>query len=131
MFEIIKEAGLKLPKSIGSAITIVGALILGDIAVSAGRMVPSVIMDCIDGCCQLGDNESEQIHNFLSNSAASYGRLQWECGLSTGLLIMLTQIISNQSFGIPLLSSFNKVNKKDNMLRFPLSLIKKIDNSGE
>lgn len=36
MFEVMREAGLRLPKSIGSAISIVGGLIIGDAAVKSG-----------------------------------------------------------------------------------------------
>lgn len=35
-FQFIKEAGIRLPKAIGSAMSIVSALILGDAAVGAG-----------------------------------------------------------------------------------------------
>lgn len=36
MFEILKEAGLRLPKSIGGAVSIVGGLVIGDAAVTSG-----------------------------------------------------------------------------------------------
>ncbi|MGN0515444.1 spore germination protein [Eubacterium sp.] len=36
LYEIMREAGLRLPKSIGHAISIIGAIIIGDAAVSAG-----------------------------------------------------------------------------------------------
>lgn len=36
MFEILKEAGLRLPKTIGGAVSIVGGLVIGDAAVSSG-----------------------------------------------------------------------------------------------
>lgn len=36
MYEIIKEAGLRLPKAVGGAVSIVGGLIIGDAAVSSG-----------------------------------------------------------------------------------------------
>lgn len=45
MFELLKEAGTRLPKEVGSAITIVGSLIIGDAAVNAGIVsAPSVII---------------------------------------------------------------------------------------
>jgi spore germination protein KA len=126
MFEIIKEAGLRLPKSIGSAITIVGALILGDIAVSAGLVgALSVIIVALTAVASLAIMSLNEFITFYRIVLLLMGGSMGIVGLSAGLLIMLTQIISNQSFGIPLLSSFNKVNKKDNMLRFPLSLIKR------
>lgn len=44
LFEVIKESGLRLPKPIGSAISIVGGLIVGQTAVSAGFVsTPTVI----------------------------------------------------------------------------------------
>ena len=36
MYEIIREAGLRLPKAVGGAVSIVGGLIIGDAAVSSG-----------------------------------------------------------------------------------------------
>ena len=36
LYEIMREAGLRLPKNIGHAISIIGAIIIGDAAVSAG-----------------------------------------------------------------------------------------------
>lgn len=36
MYEVIKEAGLRLPKAVGGAVSIVGGLIIGDAAVSSG-----------------------------------------------------------------------------------------------
>ena len=38
-------------------------------------------------------------------------------GISAGMVIMLTQIISTDSFGIPILSSFGKEERKDNLLK--------------
>jgi spore germination protein KA len=51
-FELLIEAGLRMPKSIGSAVSIVGALIVGDAAVSSGLMSHSVIVAvAISGIC--------------------------------------------------------------------------------
>lgn len=36
LYEIMREAGLRLPESIGHAISIIGAIVIGDAAVSAG-----------------------------------------------------------------------------------------------
>ena len=43
-FEILKEAGTRLPKPIGQAVSIVGALIIGDAAVSAGIVSPAMVI---------------------------------------------------------------------------------------
>lgn len=44
LFEILREAGLRLPRMIGPAISIVGALILGDAAIRAGIVSPAVVI---------------------------------------------------------------------------------------
>ena len=43
-FELLREAGLRLPRAVGSAVTIVGALVLGEAAINAGLVSPSVII---------------------------------------------------------------------------------------
>ena len=43
-FELIREAGLRVPSAIGPTIGIVGALVLGQAAVSAGIVSPILII---------------------------------------------------------------------------------------
>ena len=44
VFEILKEAGVRLPQPIGQTISIVGALVMGEAAVSAVSLVDSVVI---------------------------------------------------------------------------------------
>ena len=51
-FEILSEAGLRLPRPMGQAISIVGALIMGDAAVAAGLLAPhgcAVALSAVSG----------------------------------------------------------------------------------
>lgn len=49
-FELLREAGLRLPRSIGPAVSIVGALIIGDAAVRAGLVsTPMVVIIAFTG----------------------------------------------------------------------------------
>ena len=43
-FEILREAGIRMPRAIGSAISIVGALVLGQAAVDAGIISAAVVI---------------------------------------------------------------------------------------
>ncbi len=43
-FEILKEADIRLPRNIGSALSIVGALVLGDAAIQAGLVSPFMVI---------------------------------------------------------------------------------------
>lgn len=44
VYEIMKEAGLRIPKSLGHAVSIVGALVIGESAVNAGFISSSTLM---------------------------------------------------------------------------------------
>ncbi|RBW70045.1 spore germination protein [Bacillus taeanensis] len=43
-FELLREAGIRLPKPVGSAVSIVGALIIGDAAINANIASPSIVI---------------------------------------------------------------------------------------
>src|SRR5699024_6910845 len=44
LFEIVREAGVRMPRAIGQAVSIVGALILGEVSVSAGLISSQTII---------------------------------------------------------------------------------------
>ncbi len=43
-FEVLLEAGLRLPKAIGQAVSIVGALVVGEAAITAKMLSPGVVI---------------------------------------------------------------------------------------
>ncbi len=121
MFELLRESGTRLPKTVGSAITIVGSLIIGEAAVNAGIVgAPMVIIIALTA-----------VSSFIVPNLAEFtlmyrlfflflGAVMGLIGIGTGMVIMLAQLISTESFGIPILSSFSKNEIKDSVLRFPL-----------
>ena len=121
MFELLREAGARLPKNIGSAITIVGSLIIGQAAVEAGIVgAPMVIIIAVTAVSSfIVPNLTEFIlvyRLFLLLLGASMGLI----GIGCGTVIMLIQLISTESFGIPILDSFTKYEMRDAVARFPL-----------
>lgn len=125
MFELLKEAGTRLPKTIGSAITIVGALIIGDAAVNAGIVsAPAVIivaLTAVSGFIVPTLPEYIMIYRMLF---LFLGGTMGLIGIGTGAVILLTQLVSTESFGVPILSSFSKNELKDIIFRFPLRSMK-------
>ena len=125
MFELLREAGTRLPKAVGSAITIVGSLIIGDAAVNAGIVsAPIVIIVALTA-----------VTGFMVPSLAEYtlvyrslfwlfGSTMGLIGIGSAMVIMLTQLASTDSFGIPILASFSSPGRKDGVIRFPLWSIK-------
>lgn len=120
-FELVKEAGTRLPKSIGVTITIVGAMIVGDAAVSAGLVgAPSVIIVALSAVASLLVSNLNEFVTFskviLLLFAAAFGL----AGLAVALILCVGYIASKDSFGIPILSSTSNAELKDSVVLFPL-----------
>jgi spore germination protein KA len=103
----------------------VGSLIIGEVAVDAGVVgAPMVIVVALTAVSSLIlPNLAEFIlvyRLFFLLLGATMGLI----GIGTGIVIMLAQLISTESFGIPILSSFSKTELKDGILRFPLGSMK-------
>lgn len=130
-FEILRESDLKLPSFASSAISIVGALILGEAAVSAGIVSPiMIIVVAITAISSLIFSEPE-----FTNALRIY-RLAFMVGgavlgLYGVLLVFIFFLINLSSYnflGMPYLSPFTPPNKhrlKDSIIKFPTVDIKK------
>lgn len=108
-FEVLREAGLRLPPAIGPAISIVGALILGQAAIQAGLVSPGVViivaMTAIAGFSTpaLALSASLRLLRFaFTILSATFGLF----GLQFVLLLSITHLCSLRSFGLPYLSPF-------------------------
>jgi spore germination protein len=103
-FQFIKEAGLRLPHPIGSAMSIVSALILGDAAVGAG--IASRITIIVIALSTLSYFLIPKIHGALSFWSIIIALFSTALGLPgffAGSLIFLTQICELDSVGYPFL----------------------------
>lgn len=128
IFEIIREAGLRLPKHIGGTVSIVGALVLGDAAVNAKFVsAPIVIVTAIAGICGLilyemnaGIIVSRLIFLILGSILGLYGVVFTLMGL-------VIHLMSLKSFGIPYmmkLIDLDKYNIRDSSIRAPWWILK-------
>jgi len=125
-FEALREAGIRLPKQVGAAVSIVGALVIGQAAVQAGLVsAPMVIVVAITGISSFMMPRyvagiAIRILRFpMILLAASLGLL----GVILGLITIVVHLCSLRSFGLPYLSSVTTVNLnelKDVLLRAPL-----------
>jgi len=129
-FEVLREAGVRMPRSIGQAVSIVGALVLGTAAVEAGivssAMVIIVSMTAISNfTAPYIDiaNAARLLRFILLFLGATLGVF----GILFGLTMLAIHLTSIRSFGIPYLSGiapFNVTDQKDLFLRFPWPSLK-------
>lgn len=124
-FEILREAGVRMPKAVGAAISIVGALVLGEAAVQAGVVssitVIVVSFTAITSFVSPTYNMSIAVRILrfaFMLLAATFGLY----GITLGAIVMVLHLCSIRSFGIPYmtpLAPFNLDNQKDSLVRFP------------
>ncbi len=108
-FELIREAGIRIPGIIGNTIGIIGALILGQAAVQANLVSPVLII--IIAITGLGNFA---IPDFSMAFAARITRLFFIAvgaflgfyGISLGLVTLIALLANTKSFGVPLLSFY-------------------------
>jgi len=105
-FEIMREAGIRMPKQIGQAVSIVGALILGQAAVDAGIVSPiMVIVAALTGICTftLPPTAMNYAIRLLQFGMTFLASLLGYVGIMFGIVILLTYLASLRSFGVPYL----------------------------
>lgn len=125
-FEILREAGLRLPRPVGQAISIVGALIMGDAAVSAGivgaPMVIVVAIAAVAGFIIPDQSDSISILRIIMMIPAT---ILGGYGLALGFLAVLIHLSILEPFGVPYFSSIKFTrDKQDSFTRMPLWIMK-------
>ncbi|MCH3972158.1 MAG: spore germination protein [Oscillospiraceae bacterium] len=113
-FEILREAGLRLPQPIGQAVSIVGALVMGDAAVSAGLVgTPMVVTVAISAMAEFVTPENQDVITLLRFAFLLAGSFLGGFGIMLGTLALLIHIASLESFGVPYFSGIAPVNKQN------------------
>lgn len=125
-FEALREAGVRLPKQVGAAISIVGALVIGQAAVQAGLVsTPMIIVVAITGIA------SFLIPRYIAGIAIRLirfpiillGGTLGLLGIVMGILALVIHLCSLRSFGEPYLAPLAPLKRrelKDVLWRSPL-----------
>ncbi|MEN6350823.1 MAG: spore germination protein [Syntrophomonas sp.] len=124
LFEILREAGLRMPRSLGQAVSIVGALVIGQAAVSAGLvgspMVVVLATTAITSFISPAQADAGAMLRFVMVIAAGFMGIFGIIILSLELLSFLASL---RSFGTPYFSPIMPLNftdLKDTLIRAPL-----------
>ncbi len=120
-YEIMREAGLRLPSNVGHAISIVGGIVIGDIVVSAGLvgapMLLTVAIASISGYIVSDLNNQIALMRFaVIIMGGAFGLF----GITITLLIFCIGVCSVGAYGVPFtapLSPFSFKGMRDTLLR--------------
>lgn len=125
-FEALREAGIRLPKPVGQAVSIVGALVIGQAAVEAGLIsAPMVIVVAVTGIASFtipryNFSFAVRVLRFpLIFLAGSFGMF----GVTLGVIGIFTHLVNLRSFGVPYFSPVAPLNikrLKDVFVRAPM-----------
>ena len=129
VLEVLNEASIRMPKYVGMALSVVGALVLGETAVSAGFVsTPAIIIIAFSGIGLYAvPNLIEQTSVLrlamllVAGSVGTYGII-----LSTAFVLLY--LVTAENFGVPLLAPFSPVVKndfKDSLLKYNLGSLKR------
>lgn len=121
LFEIITEASLQMPNSLAMALSIIGALALGNTAVDAGIISPpSIVVVAISSVALyiIPDEISE--NRLLRIVFTLLGGIVGLYGIVTCFIILVCYMTSIKSYGVPYFSPYApdiKSDKKDAFIK--------------
>lgn len=125
LFEILNEASVRMPKQLGMALSIIGALVLGDTAVQAGIITPpSIVVVAISGITlYIIPNQASEA-TLLRAIFTVVGGFAGFYGIFLSFIILATYLVSIESYGAPYMAPYAPsvaTDKKDGFIKVPLS----------
>ncbi|MBQ9747088.1 MAG: spore germination protein [Clostridia bacterium] len=130
IFEILREVGLRMPKAVGSAVGVVGSLILGESAVSAGIISPFVLIivafsAVCNFICAPYMNPNAVFRLALILAGGFFGLFGFFAAVAASLLLGA----GKSSFGVPYFSPFAPLSAeglRDFLYMSPIWRMKKV-----
>jgi spore germination protein len=129
--EILREAGIRLPKPIGPAMGIVGGLIIGDAAVQAGIVSPFLVI--VVAVTAISSFSIPMYSTGITLRLLRFAGMLFAAvlgmyGTILFFLLICSHLTKLKSFGVPYLtpvSPFRLSDWKDLFLRAPMALMKR------
>lgn len=129
LYELIKESAIRLPRAIGSAVSIIGGFIIGDAAVSSGiisnPLLIAVALSVTASFVIPSLSESITLLRFLFLTAGSFSGLY---GIAVILILVLFDITSEENMGVPYffpIAPFSVRSMGDTAVRLPFRKLRK------
>lgn len=124
VFEVVKETGLRMPRPVGQAISVVGGLLLGTAAVDAGLVgLPAVVVVAFAGISTFLIPTLDGPITLLRVLFVIAGSLLGIYGILLLGMIVVTHLASLRSFGVPYTAPLFPIvweDWKDTYLRLPI-----------
>lgn len=109
-FELLQEAGLHLPQSVGQAVSIIGGIVVGTAAVEASLVSPAALIAVsLAGICgfALPNRDFAQAARLFRLGFAVLGAFAGLFGVTVGFIAMLIHLAGLTSLDVPYLMPFS------------------------
>ncbi len=124
IFDILREANLKMPSAVGISLSLVGAIVLGDAAVKAGLIgAPAVMIGALSGIGLFTMPDNTFILSLLRIGITLVAGIMGIYGVLLSLMTIMVYLCSLQSYKTPFLAPYAPTvphDKQDAMLEKPL-----------
>ncbi|MBQ8468404.1 MAG: spore germination protein [Clostridia bacterium] len=124
LFDILAEASARMPKLLGMALSIIGALVLGETTVQAGIISPpSIVVVAISSIMLFIIPDDVPQVSLLRILFTIVGGVAGFYGMLMSFIMASTYLVSADGYGVPLLSPYaptNKIDKHDAIIKKPL-----------
>ena len=128
LLEVLIEASIRMPKYVGLAMSVVGALVLGDTAVQAGIIsTPAIIIIAFSAICLFSTPDLVETTTTLRWIYLIIGGSIGPFGIVFFTAFLICYLVSEQSYGVPLVAPFAPLIKgdlKDSMIKSNLYSLK-------
>jgi len=121
LLEIFREAGVRLPNAIGQTLTSIGGLIIGDAAIRAGLVSPSVVVvgaiTAVSGVTLVNQTLSTQVsilRLFFFTLSAILGMY----GVILGMVLLIGYMGTIKSFGVSYLAPLSPLSVRELLISF-------------
>lgn len=112
-YEIMREAGLRLPKPIGHAVSIIGAIVIGEASVTAGLIgEPMLVVVAVTAISSYVAYPFYESVSFLRVLFIIIGGVTGVYGLVLGGAVLFVNICSLSPYGIPFTAPISPLSKK-------------------
>jgi hypothetical protein len=131
LFELFREAGVRLPSSIGQTLSVVGGLIIGDAAIRAGLASPAllvVISATVVSSFTLVNQALIGGVSIIRAGILIFSSILGIYGFFLSLFVVLIMLANLRSFGVPYLAPISPVIWRDivpALIRLPASFQQK------
>ena len=113
LYEIMREAGLRLPKTIGHAVSIIGALVIGDAVVNAGLVgAPMLVVVAVTAIASYVIYPLYESISVLRILFILLGGFTGIYGVILGVCMLCVNITAIDPYGVPYSSPISPLNKK-------------------